>query len=308
MAWPPNSMPTVDQHLYDRGLFGDLYRRDPTSGAVDVWLGALAKKFRWEPFTVLDARQGKWQERKQAWLELGIQSEVGRQSDPTGKGDVNRGTMTCISNGTSPDIAARFAAAGNTTSVFDPVLCELMYEWFCPPGGQVVDGFAGGSVRGIVAAYTGRTYWGCELRPEQIHANRAQANQLCYAQVQHPTWVCGDARVRLVQAPEADFILTCPPYGNLELYSTLPGDLSNMAWPDFCQAYQQIIKQMAQRLRPNRFACIVVGDYRDKETGYYRNFPAMTQIFFRQAGLQLYNEGILLTAVGSLPVRMGHFN
>jgi hypothetical protein len=30
------------------------------------------------PFSVLDARQGYWQERKRAWLSLGIQSEVGR--------------------------------------------------------------------------------------------------------------------------------------------------------------------------------------------------------------------------------------
>jgi len=30
------------------------------------------------PFSVLDARQGYWQERKRAWLALGIQSELGR--------------------------------------------------------------------------------------------------------------------------------------------------------------------------------------------------------------------------------------
>jgi hypothetical protein len=38
----------------------------------------LADKFLVPPFTVLDARQGYWQDRKRAWLSLGIQSEVGR--------------------------------------------------------------------------------------------------------------------------------------------------------------------------------------------------------------------------------------
>ena len=38
------------------------------------------------------------------------------------------------------------------TSVFDPVLCEVAYRWFSPPGGHVLDPFAGGSVRGILAA------------------------------------------------------------------------------------------------------------------------------------------------------------
>lgn len=38
----------------------------------------LFEKFLVPPFSVLDARQGYWQERKQAWLALGIQSEIGR--------------------------------------------------------------------------------------------------------------------------------------------------------------------------------------------------------------------------------------
>jgi hypothetical protein len=38
----------------------------------------LADRFGAPPFSVLDARQGYWQERKRAWLALGIQSELGR--------------------------------------------------------------------------------------------------------------------------------------------------------------------------------------------------------------------------------------
>ncbi|HXF87125.1 MAG TPA: hypothetical protein VNK48_02075 [Xanthobacteraceae bacterium] len=45
---------------------------------------------------------------------------------------------------------------GSGTSIFDPVLCEIAYRWFCPPGGSVLDPFAGGSVRGIVASRLGR--------------------------------------------------------------------------------------------------------------------------------------------------------
>ena len=35
----------------------------------------LAERFGVPPFSVLDARQGYWQDRKRAWLALGIQSE-----------------------------------------------------------------------------------------------------------------------------------------------------------------------------------------------------------------------------------------
>ena len=41
----------------------------------------LAQRFIVPPFSVLDARQGYWQERKRAWLALGIRSELGRGED-----------------------------------------------------------------------------------------------------------------------------------------------------------------------------------------------------------------------------------
>jgi len=56
------------------------------------------------------------------------------------------------------------------TSIFDPVLTELAYRWFCPQGGSILDPFAGGSVRGIVAAHLGYQYTGLDLRSEQIAA------------------------------------------------------------------------------------------------------------------------------------------
>src|SRR6266542_577877 len=44
--------------------------------------GNLAEPFTVPPFTVLDARSAEWQQRKQAWLALGIQSELGREGKP----------------------------------------------------------------------------------------------------------------------------------------------------------------------------------------------------------------------------------
>ena len=38
----------------------------------------LFDRFIVPPFSILDARQGYWQDRKRAWLSLGIQSELGR--------------------------------------------------------------------------------------------------------------------------------------------------------------------------------------------------------------------------------------
>ena len=51
------------------------------SGNGDTKKATLNDRFIVPPFSVLDARQGYWQERKRQWLALGIQSELGRGDD-----------------------------------------------------------------------------------------------------------------------------------------------------------------------------------------------------------------------------------
>jgi hypothetical protein len=196
------------------------------------------------------------------------------------------------------------AASSSGTSIFDPVLCELSYRWFCPPTGTILDPFAGGSVRGIVASKLGRQYVGVDLRQEQVAANRVQACALCTDPM--PVWHVGDSReiARHAAGVEADFVFSCPPYGDLERYSDDPADLSTASYEDFLEAYRVIIAAAVGMLKHDRFAAFVVGDFRDKR-GMYRGFPWHTVQAFQDAGAQLYNEAVLVTAVGSLPVRVG---
>src|SRR5688572_317648 len=210
------------------------------------------------------------------------------------------GTTIHPYDGTDPDTVA----SGTGTSIFDPVLCELSYRWFCPPKGLVLDPFAGGSVRGIVASKLGRRYVGIDLRAEQVAANRVQADEICGEP--KPVWHEGDSRnIRsLAAGTEADFIFSCPPYADLERYSDDPRDLSTMRYADFMAAYADIISASCAMLKADRFACFVVGDVRGKDGNYY-GFPWHTVQAFEAAGLRLYNEAVLVTAVGSLPIRVG---
>ena len=50
---------------------------EPAPGEVKP-TGNLSDRFMIPPFSVLNAREGWWQDRKRAWLALGIKSEVGR--------------------------------------------------------------------------------------------------------------------------------------------------------------------------------------------------------------------------------------
>ncbi|MCR6673247.1 DNA methyltransferase [Devosia ginsengisoli] len=195
-------------------------------------------------------------------------------------------------------------ASQTGTSIFDPVLCELAYRWFSPPGGVILDPFAGGSVRGIVASKLGRSYVGIDLRSEQIEANREQGLAIC--DDPHPEWIEGDSRdiATLAADTEADFLFSCPPYADLEVYSDDPADLSTLEYSEFRQAYFDIVAASATLLKPDRFACFVVGEVRDKRGNYYGFVPDTIEAF-RRAGLGYYNETILVTAAGSLPIRAG---
>lgn len=316
----------MNEALYGVDLFGD--------PVVPPTRGPIADRFLVPPFSVLNAGEGFWQERKRSWVSLGIKSEVGRDSNALGlseSAEANRQShaeygaraATAVSQRLAPGgggggcwlggpKTATSDAFGNTkatendsgTSIFDPVLCELVYRWFTPAGGLVLDPFAGGSVRGIVAHKLGLRYYGVELREEQVAANREQGAAICPGD--EPVWVTGDSMAVLdgADVPRADLLFSCPPYGDLERYSEDPADLSTMEWHTFTAAYRRIILRAARHLRDDRFACFVVGDFRDKRTGFYRNFVGDTVAAFREVGLELYNQAILVTPRGSLPIRI----
>ena len=195
------------------------------------------------------------------------------------------------------------APTASGTSIFDPVLCEIAYRWFCPPGGTVLDPFAGGSARGVVASRLGLPYVGVELRGEQVDANEAQA---ALGSGPAPRWITGDSRdiAKLAKGVAADLIFSCPPYWNLEVYSDEPADLSTMGKEAFFDAYAAIIRDTVARLRDDRFAVWVIGDVRDAG-GFFVNLPGRTVEVFEAAGAKFYNDAILVTAVGSLPIRVG---
>ena len=187
------------QQAAPAGLIGTGFTEADLARMIDAGPGGaggpaprLADRFLAPPFDVLDGRAGWWRERKARWLALGIQSEVGRlgeladramentRADPSfyaKKAAAEQAVGHPLSTG---EFTARYyerpaEGVASGKSIFDPVLCELAYRWFAPPGGAVLDPFAGGSVRGLVAAMLGHPYLGCDLSAAQVAANEQQA-------------------------------------------------------------------------------------------------------------------------------------
>ena len=281
----------------------------------------LHDRFITPPFSVFDTRQGYWQERRHDWLKLGIKSELGRDDfDNTKykfvnveKGRKQPHMVYTRSSGllSEAQSANKYGRKHNTTSVFDPVLCEIAYKWFSNEGDIILDPFAGGSVRGIIAGALKRKYIGIDLNSEQIKANKQQYNDISsnYNDIIEPKWVCGDSSTILPYEEMADLIFTCPPYYNLEVYSTNEADLSyKKTYKEFLDSFGDIISNSVASLKRDSFAIVVIQNIRNDKGAYY-NIVGDTINAFQDCGMIFYNDCVIINVAGTLPIRApGQFN
>lgn len=259
---------------------------------IEVAIQKLEDKFIVPPFSVLNAREGKWQERKKYWRDLikdtGITRDTGNQTN------------------TRYRTVEGFSAARQdetTGSVLDPVLSEIVIKWFGLDKSKMFDCFAGDTVFGYVSAYLGNNFTGIELRKSQADFNNERTQGF------NARYICDDGRNILnhIEPYSQDLLFSCPPYFDLEVYSDLDNDASNQKeYSDFLSILDTAFSNSIKCLKENRFAVIVCGDVRDKKGNYYR-LPDHIKEIFEKNGMPLYNELILVDPVGNLQMRVGKY-
>ena len=174
------------------------------------------------PISVLDVKQGYWKKQRKMWFDdFGISKTCDGRKENALK------------------LSKLMAKKQKTTSVFDPVVCEVAYKWFSAVGDDIYDPFAGGAVRGMVACFLERTYIGVDIRTEQVDENDNHLNASVRAYKQPysnytPKWIAKDSNQYVPD--HYDLLFTCPPYFDLEQYSSNKGDLSNMQFDEFLKA------------------------------------------------------------------------
>lgn len=277
--------------------------------------GGLADRFIVPPFSILDSRQGYWQTRKTMWRE--------RIAD---YGESRTGTLRKSKSGDDPSYYrqktgaeakvgreltneefeekyyTRSSAMPAGVSLLDPVLSEIIVQWFGLKEGYAFDPFAGDSVFGFVASATGMKFTGIELRQEQADLNQARVD----TEGLPARYICDDGRnVSQHLAPESqDLLFSCPPYFDLEVYSDKDNDASNQAtYPEFYRILHDAFVSGISCLKDNRFAVVVCGDVRDKKTGAYLGFPKDVVDTFIGQGMHFYNELILIEQAGNAAIR-----
>lgn len=279
--------------------------------------GGLADRFIVPPFSILDTRQGYWQERKTMWrTRIGDYGESRnatlRQStsgdDPSYYRQKSGWERHLGRTLTNEEFEAQYyerrTAMPKGVSLLDPVLSEVIVQWFGVSGGAAFDCFAGDTVFGFVAAAKGMTFTGIELRQEQADLNQSRVN----AENLPARYLCDDGRnvgAHLADNSQ-DLLFSCPPYFDLEVYSDSPNDASNQnTYAEFYQIIDQALTQSVACLRNDRFAVVVVGDIREEKTSAYYGFHLDIINTMRRAGLHYYNECILIEQAGNAAIRAG---
>lgn len=190
-------------------------------------------------------------------------------------------------------VGQALAAQSGGTSRFDPALADLLTHWYTRPGATIVDPFAGGPVRGVVATTMGRAYHGVDIDPRIVAHNRAVSSA--------PVWEVGDAAAW--QPPPADAVITCPPYGPLERYTDDPRDLSTMSWEAFESALTSVVCRAVGSLHPDRYSVWVVSDIRHPRTGELRDLPGIVTRAHQAAGALWVDDLIIVDPIGANRLR-----
>ena len=190
---------------------------------------------------------------------------------------------------------------------------QILLYWYSDKGDKILDPFAGGSVRGIISSMTGRNYYGNDLSERQIIANKENWElvkdlpSLYNEKMPTPNWSIGDSKNidTIISERDFDFLMTCPPYFDLEVYSDDKDDLSNMNYTDFLNAYKEILQKSVSMLKEDAFIAIVVAEVRDKKHKYggYCDFVMDTIKSFQEVGCCYYNELILVNSFTTAGLR-----
>lgn len=277
--------------------------------------GSLARRFGVPPFSILDTRQGYWQERKQTWRTIINDNGESREGTLRQDAAINDPAFYRKKESKEKELGRELTKKEFETehyeppnsyitsgvSLLDPVLAEILCQWFGRTNGKYFDCFAGDTVFGYVAAHIGNEFIGIELRDEQARLNNERVQQFG----ELARYICDDGRNVQKHIPKnsQDFLFSCPPYFDLEVYSDLPNDASNQAtYADFIAILKTAFVAACECLKENSFAAIVVGDVRDTKGAYY-GFPDSIKQIFSQAGLHLYNELILVEVSGNASIR-----
>lgn len=193
-----------------------------------------------------------------------------------------------------------------TVSIFNPAVASWIINCFAPPAPcLVLDPFAGGGTRAIIAAKAGYNYIGLELRAEEVAAIRERCDRL---EIENVEIIQIDSCSTRWSVTNADFLITCPPYWNLEQYNGGAGDISMApTYKDFLQSIEKCVSNSREALKSGALSAWVIGLHRDKDGSLLAMHHDLARLHL-QNGFKFREEIILHQQNNGAIQRVGNFD
>lgn len=170
---------------------------------------------------------------------------------------------------------ARISGAGSTAgalSTFWQDVGRTVVLMYSKPGDIVIDPFAGHNSRMELCVRAGRHYIGHDLSHEFMEFNRSRAIELKkeFSEVSVKLYE-GDSRQLQAKSNLGDFMITSPPYWDIEEYGPEAEQMSNCpSYKAFIDDMQKVMEESFRVLKPGAFSVWFINDFRRK--GIFYNY------------------------------------
>lgn len=154
-------------------------------------------------------------------------------------------------------------------SEFNPTVAKNIISFWSKEGDVVLDPFSG-RTRALVSYVMKRDYIGYEVSKDVIDYMDFKFKELKIPKLDVRNKDCINIS-KDFEDNSVDFVFSCPPYWDLEKYESCEGQLSDIKdYNEFIDMLYERLSVSADKLKPNRYMCMVVGDFRRK--GNYITF------------------------------------
>ena len=173
-------------------------------------------------------------------------------------------------------------------SEFSSAVCEFILKYWSMKNAIVVDPFAGRATRAIISSKMNRRYYGYEISPLTYNRSIEHFKKVNVS----PTLFLSDGCL-LKETPNeyVHLIMTCPPYGSLEKYESVDGQLSDLSYEGFLDRIKLCATNIERVMKPGAFCCWVCANWRDANG--FRQFTNDSINIFKSSGLIPHDEMII---------------
>lgn len=163
---------------------------------------------------------------------------------------------------TGPKQKYRLGQVGYRLTLLNPLFCMSALNIWSEKDDIVLDPFGNRGNTGMIANLMQRHAISNDIVPEYYEQMVALGKKRRWKNYRWDC-ICGDARNLSLEDESIDCVYTSPPYWRQERYIEVDGSLGELdTYEKFLEGWNDSIKEMYRVIKPDKFVCIVIGDFR----------------------------------------------